>query len=113
MADHVELEARISAMELVLATHLLQSGLSSPEFDPRAFAISRRDAWIAVGNAACQSCTSDEDEKRFVESYAASLERLGHLLVALAEPVQEAIDEVLEMNSGERSSTAAAQPAGA
>ncbi len=93
MADLIELEARISAMELVLVTHLLQSGIASPSFDPRSFASSRRDAWTAIGNATCSSCASDDEERAFAEAYAAALERLGHLLVALAEPVQEAIDE--------------------
>lgn len=102
MADHVELEARISAMELVLVTHLLQSGISSPGFDPRAFATSRRDAWAAIGQATCAGCVSDDEEKRFAEGYAAALERLGHMLVALAEPVQEAIDEVREARDAAR-----------
>ena len=94
VADAVELEARISAMELVLVTHILQSGISTPGFDPRAFAAGRREAWAQIGKATCDSCTSQTEEKKFAEAYASALERLGHLLVTLAEPVQEAIDEV-------------------
>ena len=97
--DLVDLEARLSAMELVLVTHLLQAGLASPEFDPVAFAASRRDAWIAIGNATCAACNSEAEEQRFTRAYAAALERLGHLLVTFAEPVQEAIDEVNSMNA--------------
>lgn len=94
MADLIELEGRISAMELVIVTHILQSGIGTPGFDPRAFAASRRAAWSAIGEATCKGCASEVEEQRFAEAYAAALERLGHLLVALAEPVQEAIDEV-------------------
>ena len=94
MADAIELEARISALELAVMTHILQSGLDSPLYDPRAFAAARRDAWTSVGAAMCQDCSSDADERRFTEAYAAALERLGHLLVSLAEPVHEAIEEV-------------------
>ena len=97
--DLVDLEARISAMELVLVTHILQAGIPSPEFDPVAFAKSRRDAWIAIGNATCAACTSESEERRFTHAYATALERMGHLLVMLAEPVQEAIDEVNAMNT--------------
>jgi hypothetical protein len=92
MADTVELEARIAALELVVATHVLQSGLADAAFDPRAFAVSRRDAWAAIGTAMCEGCSSDDDA--FTRAYAASLERIGHLLVTLADPIQEAIDEV-------------------
>ena len=53
MADHVELEARISAMELVVLTHILQSGVESAAYDPRAFAAARRDAWTAIGKSIC------------------------------------------------------------
>lgn len=94
MADHVELEARIAALEMVLATHMLQSGVSTPGFDPTAFATGRRDAWAAIGHAMCEACASEDEEKRFTRAYADALERLGHLLVTLAAPVQEAIDEV-------------------
>ena len=94
MADLVEVEARLSAMEMVVVTHILQSSVSTPGFDPRSFASSRRDAWTAVGNAVCDSCTSQDDEKKFADAYARALERLGHLLVALADPVAEAIEEV-------------------
>ena len=94
MADAIELEARISALELAVMTHILQSGLDSPLYDPRAFAAARRDAWTSVGAAMCQDCSSDADERRFTEAYAGALERLGHLLVSLAEPVHEAIEEL-------------------
>lgn len=94
MPDAIDLEARISALELTVMTHILQSGLNSPLYDPTAFAAARRDAWISVGAAMCENCSDDGDERRFTEAYAAALERLGHLLVSLAEPVQEAIDEV-------------------
>ena len=92
--DIVDLEARISALELVVITHLLQSGVAIPGFDPRAFAQSRRNAWTAIGEATCEGCASDSEEMKFTKAYAAAMERLGDLLVALAEPVQEAIDEV-------------------
>lgn len=92
MADSIELEARISALELVVLTHVLQSGLPDAAFDPKAFAVSRRDSWAAIGTAMCQECT-DEDQA-FTRAYSAALERLGHLLVALSEPVQDAISEV-------------------
>jgi len=109
VADYVELEARLSALELVLVTHVLQSGVLTPGFDPTAFASGRRDAWSAIGDAMCESCTSDAEEQKFTRAYAAALERLGHLLVTLAAPVQEAIDEVDELKSsptgsGERES---------
>lgn len=94
MSDIVELEARLSAVEMLVVTQLLQQGVSYPGFDPRAFAASRRDAWSAIGQAACASCTSEVQEKKFTEAYAGALERLGNLLVELAQPVQEAIDEV-------------------
>jgi glycine/D-amino acid oxidase-like deaminating enzyme len=97
--DAIDLEARISALELAVMTHILQSGLASPLYDPRAFAAARRDAWMGVGAAMCQDCSSDGDERRFTEAYAGALERLGHLLVSLAEPVQEAIDEVVSDNA--------------
>jgi hypothetical protein len=93
MADAIELEARIAALELAVMTHILQSGLDSAAYDPRAFAVSRRDAWTSIGTAMCQDCSSEGEERRFTLAYATSLERLGHLLVRLAEPVQEAMDE--------------------
>ena len=99
MADNVELEARISAMELVVLTHILQSGVESAAYDPRAFAASRRDAWAAIGKSICEGCDSAAEEEKFARAYAAALERMGHLLVELAEPVQEAIDEVAAMGS--------------
>ncbi|HEX8402914.1 MAG TPA: hypothetical protein VF628_14590 [Allosphingosinicella sp.] len=102
MADLVELEARLAAMEMILVTQLLQSGVATPGFDPHAFARGRRDAWAAIGNAICTECTSDADEHRFTLAYAAALERMGHLLVALAAPVQEAIDEVDELRAEPR-----------
>jgi hypothetical protein len=94
VADSIELEARLSALELVVVTHILQTGVSTPEFDPRAFALSRRDAWAAIGEATCQHCETESEEMKFARAYASAMERLGHLLVALAEPVQEAMDEV-------------------
>jgi hypothetical protein len=100
VADFVELEARIAALEMVLTTHMLQSGIGTLGFDPTAFATGRRDAWSAIGNAMCEACTSQEEERRFTQAYAAALERLGNLLVTLAEPVQEAIDEVQQMGGG-------------
>ena len=99
MADNVELEARISAMELVVLTHILQSGVESAAFDPRAFAAARRDAWAAIGKSICEGCSSGAEEEKFARAYAAALERMGHLLVELAQPVQEAIDEVTTMVS--------------
>jgi hypothetical protein len=77
-----------------VVTHILQSGIADAAFDPKAFATSRRDAWAAIGSAMCQSCSSQSQEDRFTRAYAAALERLGHLLVTLADPIQEAIDEV-------------------
>jgi glycine/D-amino acid oxidase-like deaminating enzyme len=50
--------------------------------------------------AICTECANDADEQRFTQAYAAALERMGHLLVALAAPVQEAIDEVDELRTG-------------
>lgn len=94
MVNMLELEARISALELVVLTHVLQSGLPDAAFDPRAFAVSRRDAWVAVGNAMCAQCLPGDEDDAFTQAYAEALERLGHLLVALAEPVQEAISEI-------------------
>jgi hypothetical protein len=94
LADAIELEARLSALELVVLTHVLQSGLTSSLYDPRAFALARREAWAGVASAMCEGCVSEDEESRFTHAYAAALERLGHLLVSLAEPVQEAIDEV-------------------
>jgi hypothetical protein len=94
MIDIVELEARMAALELVVTTHILQSGLTDAAFDPRAFAAARRDAWAAVGGSMCESCSSDAQDEQFTRAYAAALERLGHLLVTVAEPIQEAIDEV-------------------
>jgi hypothetical protein len=113
VADPVELEARISAMELVLVTQILQSGISTPGFDPRAFAAGRREAWTAIGKATCESCTSDVEEKQFAGAYASALERLGHLLVTLAEPVQEAIDEVEGIRAGSSAQQEAAGKSGA
>ena len=100
MADLVDLEARLAAMEMILVTHLLQSGVATPGFDPHAFASGRRDAWAAIGHAICTECANDADERRFTQAYAAALDRMGHLLVALAAPVQEAIDEVDELGAG-------------
>lgn len=94
MADLLEIEARISALELVLVTQILQTGVGTAGFDPKAFAASRRDAWAAIGRAMCTDCTSDADEDRFTRAYAAALERIGHLMVTISEPIQEAIDEV-------------------
>lgn len=94
MINAVELEARIAALELVVLTHVLQSGIPDAAFDPKAFAVSRRDAWAAIGGAMCEGCRSDSEDDAFTRAYAASLERLGHLLVALADPVQEAMGEV-------------------
>ena len=94
MADAIELEARLSALELVVLTHVLQSGLTSSLYDPRAFARARREAWAGVATAMCEGCSTEDEESRFTHAYAAALERLGHLLVSLAEPVQEAIEEV-------------------
>ena len=94
MADLVDLEARIAAMEMVLATQMLQAGVATPGFDPVSFAVGRRDAWSAIGNAICEACTSEVEEQKFTRAYADALERLGTLLVTLAAPVQEAIDEV-------------------
>ncbi len=99
LADYVELEARIAALELVLVTHVLQSGLTVPGFDPQAFASGRRDAWSAIGKAMCEACTSDEEERQFARAYAAALQRIGDFLVTLVEPVQEAIDEVAQLGS--------------
>jgi len=101
----VELEARISALELATLAHILQAGLDNAAFDPVAFASSRRDAWASLADALCETCTTQNDEQRFTRAYAASLERLGHLLVELASPVQEAIDEV-NQQSGLRSASA-------
>jgi glycine/D-amino acid oxidase-like deaminating enzyme len=94
MPELIELEARIAALEMVVTTHILQSGLSDATFDPKAFASARRDAWAGVSGAMCQACDSDAEEHRFTRAYAAALERLGDLLVMLADPIQEAIDEV-------------------
>jgi hypothetical protein len=58
----IELEARISALEVVLVSHILQSNVADPDFDPRAFAAGRRDAWAAIGAATCQGA-SDGEEK--------------------------------------------------
>ena len=99
MADYVELEARLAALELVVVTHLLQSGVATPGFDPHAFASGRRDAWAAIGSAMCQACSSEVEDQRFTRAYAAALERLGQMLVTLADPVQEAIDEVDQLAS--------------
>ncbi len=99
MADNIELEARIAALELVLVTHMLQSGVATPGFDARAFATGRRDAWHAIGHAMCVGCASEGEEQQFTRAYADALERLGHMLVALADPVQEAIDEIDELRS--------------
>jgi hypothetical protein len=95
MADLIDLEARISALEMIVVAHILQSGVGTAGFDPTSFAASRRDAWAAVGKAVCAGCSSQDEEKQFAEAYARALERIGQLLVVLAEPVQEAVDEVL------------------
>jgi len=95
MADLIDLEARISALEMIVVTHILQSGVGLAGFDPTAFATSRRDAWAAVGKAVCAGCSTEADETQFAQAYARALERIGQLLVVLAEPVQEAVDEVL------------------
>ena len=100
MTDAVDLEARISALELVVLTHILQSGLDSAAYDPKAFAMTRRDAWSGVATALCEGCTTQDEEERFTRAYAAALERLGHLLVSLADPVQEALDEVSAAGAG-------------
>lgn len=97
MADTIDLEARLSALEMIVVTHILQSGIGLSGFDPRSFAASRRDAWSAVGKAVCDGCSTEDEEKRFARAYANALERIGHMLVALAEPVQEAVDEVFHM----------------
>jgi hypothetical protein len=110
MADAIELEARIAAMELVVLTHILQSGLDSATFDPLAFASSRRDAWATIGQAMCENCASETEEDRFTRLYAASLERLGHLLVQLAGPVQEAVEEVIEGNARQQHAGGGASP---
>ncbi len=102
MADLIELEARISAMEMIVATHLFQSGLATDGFDPTAFAMSRRDAWTAVGRAVCDACASEVEEQKFAQAYARALERMGHLLVAVAQPVQEAVDEVNASSAAEQ-----------
>lgn len=99
MAELIDLEARISALEMIVVTHILQSGVGTIGFDPTSFAASRRDAWAAVAKAVCEGCSSEVEEKRFAEAYARALERIGHLLVVLAEPVQEAVDEVLNTPS--------------
>ena len=93
MADLIDFEARISALEMILVAHMLQSGVGVAGFDPTSFAVSRRDAWAAVGKAVCEGCASQDEEKRFAEAYARALERIGQLMVVLAEPVQEAVDE--------------------
>jgi hypothetical protein len=92
--DLVDLDARISALELVVATHVLQSGIGIPGFNPKAFAESRRDAWAIIGESMCAGCSTEAEEERFTRAYANALERLGNLMVSLAEPIQEAIDEV-------------------
>ena len=53
--------------------------------------------WATIGQAMCEGCTSETEEDRFTRLYASSLERLGHLLVQLAEPVHEAIDEIASL----------------
>lgn len=92
--DPIEVEARISALELVVATHVLQSGLGVPGFDPIAFAEARRDAWTVIGQAMCAGCSHEAEEERFTRAYASALERLGNLMVSIAEPIQEAVDEI-------------------
>lgn len=94
MADLLEIEARISALELVLVTQMLQAGVGTPGFDPKAFAASRRAAWASISQAMCMDCTSDAEEDRFTRAYAAALERIGHLMVTISGPIQDAIDEV-------------------
>ena len=96
MADLIDLEARISALEMIVVSHMLQSGVGVAGYDPTSFAVSRRDAWAAVGKAVCDGCTSQDEEKKFAEAYARALERIGQLMVVLAEPVQEAVDEYLK-----------------
>ncbi|MEW9856595.1 hypothetical protein [Novosphingobium sp. M1R2S20] len=92
--DLVDLEARISALELVVATHVLQAGVGISDFDPKAFAESRRDAWTLIGQSMCAGCSTEAEEERFTRAYAGALERFGNLMVSLADPIQEAIDEV-------------------
>ncbi len=106
----IELEGRISALEVVLVSHILQSNVADPDFDPRAFAAGRRDAWAAIGAATCQGA-SDGEEKDFADAYAAAMERLGYLLVTLAEPVQEAIDEVRNSLSSGAATAGRTEPA--
>lgn len=114
MADLLEIEARISALELVLVTQILQAGVGMAGFDPKAFAASRRDAWTSIGRAMCTDCTSEADEDRFTRAYAAALERIGHLMVTISEPIQEAIDEVDgALNSLSRQGGGTMEPPGA
>jgi hypothetical protein len=94
MINAVELEARISALELVVLTHILQSGIADAAFDPMTFATSRRDAWSSISRAMCEGCTSEAEDREFTSAYGVALERLGHLLVTLAEPFEQAIDEI-------------------
>lgn len=94
MVNAVELEARISALELVVLTHVLQAGLPDAAFDPAAFAASRRDAWTAIARSMCEGCDTASESDAFTRAYSASLERLGYLLVTLAEPIQDAIAEI-------------------
>lgn len=103
------LDARINALELVVITHILQSGVADPMFEPRAFALSRRQAWCEIGNAVCDDCP-EGSERQFAEAYAAAMARLGDLLISLAEPVQEAVDEVRD-TIGSATSDAARAPA--
>ena len=86
------LDARLSALELLVITHILQAGAADPMFDPRGFATSRRDAWRQIAKAMVDGC--GDDDREFTEAYGAAMDRLGELLVTLAEPVQEAVDEV-------------------
>ena len=99
MADLIDLEARISALEMIVVSHMLQSGVGVAGYDPTSFATARRDAWAAVGKAVCEGCASQDEEKRFAEAYARALERIGQLMVVLAEPVQEAVDEYINKPS--------------
>jgi len=99
MADLIDLEARISALEMIVVSHMLQSGVGVAGYDPTSFAVARRDAWAAVGKAVCEGCASQDEEKRFAEAYARALERIGQLMVVLAEPVQEAVDEYVNKPS--------------
>ncbi|MCW1430204.1 hypothetical protein [Novosphingobium sp. JCM 18896] len=98
MTQVLDIEARISALELVVLTHILQSGLPDAAYDPKAFAAARREAWASIGTAMCDGCTSDSDDHRYTRAYGTALGRLGDLLQTLAEPVQEAMSEIAAEN---------------